>query len=83
MSGRDHRKLRLSSRKNYERKKYRTAPLTLLVSIPRTVVSASVPQEHPSQSLSVVAYLHVSRCATGYGTNTEDQTAAVKGLTLR
>ena len=53
MSGRGHRKLRLSSRKSYERKKYRTAPRTLLVSIPRTVVSATVPQDHPSQSLTV------------------------------
>ena len=53
MSGRGHRKLRLSSQKNYERKKYRTAPLTLLVSFPRTVVSASVPQDHPYQDQDV------------------------------
>ena len=36
-----------------EEMKYRTAPLTLLVSIPRTVVSASVPQDHPYQDQDV------------------------------
>ena len=52
MSGRGHRKLRLSSLKNYERKKYKAAPLTLSVSIQLSVVSVSV-AEDPLPSLTV------------------------------
>ena len=51
MSGRGHRRLRLSIRKNYERKKYRVPPLTLTVSIPQDILS--VPAALPSHGLSV------------------------------
>ena len=59
MSGRGHRRLRLSSRKNYERKKYRVPPLTLTASIPQDILS--VPAALPSHGLSVSLPLSIFR----------------------